>query len=515
MSVMRTAALRRPIPDVCSSAAAAPRGGGDAVSLVKARHWPEAGEPAVSCSCVCGADATVPLESGGVCPDGRRSPSESAGLTAKQCACSGMAAAAHGGELRAASVRRNSVGVEVATSVPASACATRSASTYARQSAGDDAVTGNGDGDVGDRSGRAQPGAALRGVSMNAAGSTVPEASQAAADRTPSRGGGRVLSGRGGGNDGLRHAREVDVERLVENAIAAIRVAGERPLDAVFGPFAEINSLVRAVTYHEGWLLEQGMARRAAENPSLLIMPAETALPIVPAALEMLERNDWKSLRGIRLRSEVQYRTTYVPDLFIVNPEAHWALIVDMKRSLASYQERHLKALRTRMMAAALIAADWLHVEGRVGGVTEVEVAIVDGSSERRDRENGIFALDEIGELIEVEDAGAAMLQLRAKYACRVQEEIHAACLRAVVREPEEADVEDEEGVGETRSEDGADSVDPAAEADPASSDAEEAGEVAHETRGGSPMRAAAGLEAMELIPQLSSTVRFARGRLH
>lgn len=40
-------------------------------------------------------------------------------------------------------------------------------------------------------------------------------------------------------------------------------------------------------------------------------------------------------------------------------------------------------------------------------------MAIIDGSSERRDRENGIFALDEIAELIEVEDAGTAMLQLR------------------------------------------------------------------------------------------------------
>jgi len=66
-----------------------------------------------------------------------------------------------------------------------------------------------------------------------------------------------------------------------------------------------------------------------------------------------------------------------------------------------------------------------------------------------------------------------------AKFACRVQEEIHAACLRAVVREPEEADVEEENGAGGSGrgSGDGADavnSVDPAAEADPASSDAEE-----------------------------------------
>jgi len=41
------------------------------------------------------------------------------------------------------------------------------------------------------------------------------------------------------------------------------------------------------------------------------------------------------------------------------------------------------------------------------------------------------------------------------------------------------------------------------------------AGEASQVTNGGSPMRAAAGAGAMELIPQLSSKVRFARGRLH
>jgi len=38
-------------------------------------------------------------------------------------------------------------------------------------------------------------------------------------------------------------------------------------------------------------------------------------MPIVPAALEFLERNEWSSLEGIRLRSKVHYRKTYAPDL--------------------------------------------------------------------------------------------------------------------------------------------------------------------------------------------------------
>lgn len=240
----------------------------------------------------------------------------------------------------------------------------------------------------------------------------------------------------GGGRDGAGHhaARDTDFAILIESAIEAILAAGDRP-DPVFGRFAMLNSLVRAVTYHEGQLLESGIARLAAENPALVLMPSETALPIVPAALEMLKRNDWSSLEGLRLPSEVHYKTSYSPDLFIVDRDRHAALIIDVKRSLFSVPERRLNALRTRMMASALIAGDWLHIEGRVAGVSKVDVAIIDGSSERRERGSGIFALDEIGELIGDPDAGEAMLRLRADFALRVQQEVHAACLRAIGRE--------------------------------------------------------------------------------
>ena len=84
------------------------------------------------------------------------------------------------------------------------------------------------------------------------------------------------------------------------------------------------------------------------------------------------------------------------------------------------------------MMAAALIAGDWLHIEGRVAGVSKVNVAIIDGSNVRRDSACGIFALDEIGALIGVPDAGEAMMQLRANFALRVQAEVREACLRAL-----------------------------------------------------------------------------------
>jgi hypothetical protein len=253
--------------------------------------------------------------------------------------------------------------------------------------------------------------------------------------------------------------RNADFDALLDRALTAIRAAGDRP-DPVFGPFAELNSIVRAVTYHEGRLLEWGVARLADENPSLVRMPPETALPIVPTAVE-LQRNEWAGLEGLRLRSEVHYSTTYTPDLFLVDRERHSALILDVKRSLASYAERRLNMLRRRMMAAALIAGDWLHIEGRVAGVSRVDIAIIDGSSERHDRASGIFALDAIGDLIGIADAGAVMRELRANFARRVQAEVEASCRRAFCRD--NGDDADALTAGATEDDDGDDSVDGAA----------------------------------------------------
>ena len=164
---------------------------------------------------------------------------------------------------------------------------------------------------------------------------------------------------------------EDDFARMVDKAIGAI-LAGDPKPDAVFGAFAPFIATARSVSYHEGKLLEAGIIRIAACNPDLLVMPQDRAMPIVPAALAFLERNEWSSLEGIRLRSDVHYRTTYTPDLIVVNRQSHSALIMDIKRSLASYQERRLNALRNRMMAAALIGADWLYVECKAPPVSDV-----------------------------------------------------------------------------------------------------------------------------------------------
>jgi hypothetical protein len=226
---------------------------------------------------------------------------------------------------------------------------------------------------------------------------------------------------------------EDDFARMVDKAIGAI-LAGDPKPDAVFGAFAPFIAMARSVSYHEGKLLEAGIIRIAACNPDLMVMPQDRPMPIVPAALAFLERNEWSSLEGIRLRSDVHYRATYTPDLIVVNRKRHSALIMDIKRSLASYQERRLNALRNRMMAAALIGADWLYIECKAPPVSDVGIAIVDGADEASDPDRGTFGLAGIGELLEIAGAGEALAHLRTMFAVRVRAELERQCREALAR---------------------------------------------------------------------------------
>jgi hypothetical protein len=212
---------------------------------------------------------------------------------------------------------------------------------------------------------------------------------------------------------------EPEFESLVDKAIRAIIACDPKP-DRIFGNFAELVSVARSVAFHEGILLERGIAAIARCNPDLVILPPDRPMPIVPAAIELLRKNEWHEIQGIRLPSEVYAAKTYTPDLFIANRKRHAGLIIDVKRSLASYAESKLETLRFRMMAVAAIASSWLgERQGPV--LVEVGTAIIDGADVASDHDKGVFALSEIGDLLEVEEAGEAMTLLREMFARRVQ----------------------------------------------------------------------------------------------
>ncbi len=184
---------------------------------------------------------------------------------------------------------------------------------------------------------------------------------------------------------------EADLDQLIDNAIASI-IEGDVVDDEILGHYVQIASLVRAVSFREGKLLEQAVELLAKANPSLTVLSQSIRLPLVKAALEAVSANDWSQLEQITLDSEAPAKGSYTPDLIIVNRAKHAAFIIDLKRSLASYGDTtRLEELKSKMMATALILPDWLYKSQKRIMVDTVGVAIVDGASRPSDHASGIW----------------------------------------------------------------------------------------------------------------------------
>lgn len=225
---------------------------------------------------------------------------------------------------------------------------------------------------------------------------------------------------------------EADLDLLIDRAIAAI-ADGEPIEDDILGHYVHIASLVRAVSFREGKLLEQAVERLAKANPDVTVLTQSLKLPLVKAALEALSGNDWSNLDGVKLDCEAPAKGSYTPDLIVVNRARHTAYILDLKRSLASYGDTsRLEELKLKMMAGAMVLPDWLYKNHKRLMVDSVEVAIVDGASRPSDHDSGIWALSEIDDLLEIDGVAACMAELRARFGRRVQELLEAEARKAL-----------------------------------------------------------------------------------
>ncbi len=225
---------------------------------------------------------------------------------------------------------------------------------------------------------------------------------------------------------------KADLDVLIDRAITAI-MDGEPAEDEILGHYVHIASLVRAVSFREGKLLEYAFERVARANPNVLVLTQSLKLPLVKAALEAVSGNDWSSLDGIKLDCESPAKGSYTPDLIVVNRARHTAYILDLKRSLASYGDTsRLEELKMKMMASAMVLPDWLYKTQKRLMVDAVEVAIVDGASRPSDHATGIWALSEIDDLLEIDGAAACMAELRRCFGARVQQLLEVEARKAI-----------------------------------------------------------------------------------
>lgn len=216
-------------------------------------------------------------------------------------------------------------------------------------------------------------------------------------------------------------------ERLVGETVAQVASCPAKP-DPTFAGFEELLAATRSATTLEGTLLERGIEAVCRCRHDLTVVPLEHPLPVISSAREFLKRNDWTRASALRLDSEVHTREYYRPDLMLVDASSHRALILDIKRSVTSHKPKVLSELRTRMMAAALVARDWLERECDAPPVERVEIAIIDGSGEPADHGKAIFAIADLDGLLGVDGAGEAIGELRRLYAARIRDLLLPRC---------------------------------------------------------------------------------------
>ncbi len=225
---------------------------------------------------------------------------------------------------------------------------------------------------------------------------------------------------------------EADFDILIDKAIAAI-ADGEPVKDEILGHYVNVASLVRAVSFREGKLLEQAVERLAKANPNLVVLMQSIKLPLVKAAIEAVAGNDWRQLEGVRLDCEAPAKGSYTPDLIVVNRARRAAFVLDLKRSLASYGDTsRLEELKLKMLASAMVLPDWLYKTQKRMMVETVGVAIIDGASRPSDHAAGVWALSEIDDLLEIDGAAACMTELRVRFGRRVQQLLEVEARRAL-----------------------------------------------------------------------------------
>lgn len=220
-------------------------------------------------------------------------------------------------------------------------------------------------------------------------------------------------------------------DRVIDDAMAAIEQGPSLP-DQVLGRYASLASLLRSVSFHEGRLLEKGLAVVAAFHPDLEVLGKPLKLPLVEAAVQAISTNRWEVLDGVCFDADAGTKGTYRPDLVIVNRKTRKAFVIDLKRSLAAYGDSTLADLTSRMMATGLVLPDFLYKRHKRLSITNVDIAVIDGASRKSDHAQGIWKLGELDDLLGLPGAAAAMERLRSTFGERVRALIERRALGAL-----------------------------------------------------------------------------------
>ncbi len=225
---------------------------------------------------------------------------------------------------------------------------------------------------------------------------------------------------------------------LAEQAATAAFTAPQMMIAFAKG-LEEAASLMRAVPIQEGNLLEAGIALLASTSPDLLALTENIRLPVTPAALQLVAMNDEKHFRRLTLDADTGGRKGYTPDMVLVHQSKRLAYVVDVKRTLASYESTRIADLKGRMLASALVVPDLLYKEHRRIVVDEVRAVILNADGQKTDLEHGVWPLSHLDHLLEMDGAGQAIERMRAQFAAAVERNWKVAVRQVAGPEPRPA----------------------------------------------------------------------------
>jgi hypothetical protein len=215
------------------------------------------------------------------------------------------------------------------------------------------------------------------------------------------------------------------LNQLVRDELAR-NLSIEAMITMLDGGIAGLASLANSVSVAEGRLLEKVIAVIAEANPNLTVF-AQVRLPVREDALELVDKNPEALYRGLTLDANARTRKVYVADLIIVDRTTRVAHVVDIKRSLGSYETARIVELRQRMLAGALVAPDLLWKDHQRIAVDEVRVVILEAAGRRTDLKSGIWSFAHLDHLLGVAGAADLVRQVRQDFDRLTEENLSEA----------------------------------------------------------------------------------------
>lgn len=215
------------------------------------------------------------------------------------------------------------------------------------------------------------------------------------------------------------------LDQLIDHAFAK-RLPIHRIAELMRGDprdFARLGNLPPVV---EGELLEQAITILSSANPDVAVF-ADCRLPFDPDFVERIRTMPIELIGKIGAATRRQSRHNYRPDLLLINGETGTAHLVDIKRSLNSYDSIRITHLRHRMLAAAISLPELLGQAGSKLVLRDIRVAVVNIEAVRPDIERGIWSMSELDRLIGVPGAAAMIGAMRETFARRVAAQFAAA----------------------------------------------------------------------------------------